>query len=179
MGPLLEREVVPHQKCRQHGSLCFTLRVLEEAMLPGDNPALPDAENDPTGVITVPGETDGVRVPAPHLLHRLRAVDLLEPADGIPKLGRPLVILDPARFVHPFAEPGPYVDRLPLEEQKDVIYHAAIVPLRLVVHAGSLAPLDVVVQAGPVRTLFRKLPVAGADGEEAPDDLQGLPQRSD
>ncbi len=141
--------------------------------------AVANAEDDPDRIVTIAGETDRVGVAAPDDLHRLRLLELIQPFERIPQLRGALVILHVTRRVHPLAQPGAHIERLPRKKQEDIINHAPVILDTLIAHARRPAALDMKVETGPVRRLFRQMPGTGPYREDAADDLQRLPQRRD
>ena len=175
--PNLERQVAPHQKCRQDRSFRLVLGVLEEPVVARDQLAVANAEDDPAHIISVPRDAHRVRVATAHELDRLRLLQLVEPLQGVTQLRRPLEVALVRRLLHALAQPDPYVHGLPFEEHDHVVDHPLVVRRALQGDARRAAALDVVVETRPVRGLARQIPVAGAHREDAADDLQGLPQR--
>src|SRR3989441_329137 len=179
LGALFEREIVPYQKRAQHFAFGGMLDVLQEAVLPRDELAIPNAEDDPGCIVTIAGETDRVGVTTSHDLHRLRLLELIQPFERIPQLRRTLVVLHVARLVHALAQPGAYIERLPRKKQEHIIDHAPVILDALIANARRFAALDMKVETGPVRRLFRQIPGAGPYREDPADDLQRLAQRRD
>ena len=175
----LEWQVVAHQERAQDRSVHLVLGVLEEAVLPGDHPPAAHPQDDAAGVVAVAGEADRIRVAAANQLDGLGLLQLLQPADGIPQLRRPLEVQARARLLHPLPQALAHVHRLTLEEQQHVVDHPAVIFPRLVAHARRPAALDVVIETRPVGVVIRQGVVAGPDGEDAADDLEGIAKRID
>src|SRR6266571_7760237 len=106
---------------------------------------------------------------------RARLLELVQPLQGIAQLRCPFVILRVARFLHPLAQPGSDVERLPRKKQQHIVDHAPVVFDALIADARRLATLDMKVEAGPIWSFFRQVPGAGPHRENAADDLQRLP----
>ena len=178
-GPVLRRHVVAHQEGTENRRVLLLLDPLEEPVIPAEHPALTHPHEHRHRVVPVACESDGVGVAGADHLHRHRLLQLLQPAERVTQLPRPLVVLGLARGDHGPAHPGPEVAGLALEELDHVLDHLPVVPLRLPAHAGALTAPDVIVEAGPVAPLLGDRIVAAPHRIEAPDDGEGAPQLAD
>src|SRR2546430_17192984 len=61
--------------------ICLVLHVLEEAVVAGDQAAIPHAQHDAARVAPVARQPDGVGVAAAHQPHRLRLLQLVQPLE--------------------------------------------------------------------------------------------------
>ena len=175
LSALFEREVIAHEKRAQHVALRSVFDVLQEAVLARDELAVANAEDDTDRVVAIARQADRVSVAASDDFHGLRLLELVQPLQGIAQLRCPFVILRVARFLHPLAQPGSDVERLPRKKQQHIVDHAPVVFDALIADARRLATLDMKVEAGPIWSFFRQVPGAGPHRENAADDLQRLP----
>src|SRR6266849_4350004 len=129
--------------------------MLQKPMLPRDQPAVADTEDDTARIVAVPRQPDRIGITASDHLDRLRLLGLL----------------------HPLAQPRPDLERLAFQKQEDVVDHAPVIGLRLITDARRLAALDVVVETGTGGSVSGKIVVAAAHGEQPADDAERLPQR--
>ena len=173
----LEGQIAAHQEGGQNRTLRFVLRVLEEPVVARNELAGAHPEDHAAYVIAVSSDAHGVRVAPRHQLDRLRLLQLIEPLQRIPHLCGALEIELARRLLHTVAQPGAHIHSLALQEHDHVVDHAPVVGLTLQADAGRATPLDVVVEAGARGSVGRQVPVTGAHGEDAADDLQRLAQR--
>src|SRR6266550_9590571 len=104
-------------------------------MLAGDQPSIADPQDDAAGVIAVPRQSDRVGVSAPDHFDRLGLLQLVEPLEGVAQLSGALEIERLARLLHPATQSRAHVERLPLEEEQDVVDHPAVLLAALKAHA--------------------------------------------
>ncbi len=96
-----EGYVPPDQEEGEHIGVDFSLHVLEEAVLPADDPPVAYPEHDADGVVAVARVADHVGVSGADDLHGRRGLQLVEPLHRVPEI--PGALDSPrasARLVH-------------------------------------------------------------------------------
>ncbi len=140
--PLLGAHVMSHQEHAQDLVVAGTGQVLEEALLPGEDLAPPQAQNHAHRIVPVTRKPDGVGVASGDCLNRLRLLQLLEPLQCIPDARGTFEVEMAGGFLHPFPEPRPDLHRLALQERQHIVDHGAVCFPTLIAHARREAAVD-------------------------------------